>query len=249
MNYAILGLVAVVLLAGLVAFGVGHRRWSLGTLIAAFLVLLSAAGYLYVASRFAAYEWSWASFVRGKQAHLARVRDALVPDKGAGGRLKPLGGDELSSKPLTALVKEQERWQRALDRIDTWRGRSWTKASFEPPKADGATGKLELPFASAAAPAAEGEAAPAEPEKPGEPPLNAGATVYVFEDVPAQEGGRYLGAFSVQAADVDLAGRRYVLTVTQTAPRDAYDAEVWKQTYDAVTVFESLPPDRWLAFS
>lgn len=249
MNYAILGLIAVVLLAGLVAFGVGHRRWSLGTLIAAFLVLLSAAGYLYVASRFAAYEWSWSTFVRGKQVQLAKVRDALVPDAGAGGRLKPIGGDDLTSKPIAELVREQERWQRALDRIDTWRGRFWTKASFEPPKKDDATGKLEIPFAAAEPAPAEGEAAAGEADKPGEPPLNAGATVYVFEDVPAQEGGRYLGAFTVQAADVDQAARRYVLTVGQTAPRDHYDAEVWKQGYDAVTVFETLPPDRWLAFS
>lgn len=249
MNYAILGLIALVLLAGLVAFGVGHKRWSLGTLIAAFLVLLSATGYLYLASRFAAYEWSWSNFVRGKQVQLARVRDAQVPDAGAGGRLKPLGGDDLSAKPIAELAKEEERWQRALDRIDTWRGRSWTKASFEPPKADGATGKLEIPFPAAGPAAAEGEAPAAEPEKPGDPPLNPGATVYVFEDVPAQEGGRYLGAFSVQKADVDLAGRRSVLTVVQTAPRDTYDAEAWNQTYDSVTVLESLPPDRWLAFS
>ena len=125
MTYALLGLIALVLLLGLVAFGVGHKRWSWGTLIAAFLVLLTAAGYLYVASRFAAYEWSWANFVGSKQVQLAKVRDALVPDPAAGGRLKAMaGGDgELEAKPIAELVKERERWQRALDRIDTWRDR------------------------------------------------------------------------------------------------------------------------------
>jgi len=251
MNYALLGLLALVLLLGLVAFGVGHKRWSWGTLIAAFLVLLAAAGYLYVASRFAAYEWSWASFVRGKQVQLSKVRDALVPDPAKGGRLKPLGGgdDDLSTKPIAELVKERERWQRALDRIDTWHGRSWAKASFDPPKKDGATGTLEIPFGPAAQPAAEGEAAPAEPPKPGSPPLDNGSTVYLFEDVPAQEGGRYLGAFLVQAAEVDAPAGRFVLTVAQTEPRDAYDAQVWSRTYDSVTVYETLPSDRWQAFS
>ena len=137
-------IIALVLLVGLVAFGVGHKRWSWGTLIAAFLVLLTAVGYLYLASRFAAYEWSWARFVRSKQVQLAKVRDALVPDAAAGGRLRPVAGEpeDLATRPIAELVKERERWQRALDRIDTWRGRSWTKASFTPPKADGGTGTL-----------------------------------------------------------------------------------------------------------
>ena len=65
MNYVLLGLIALVLVAGLVAFGVGHKRWSWGTLIAAILVLLAGTGYLYVAARLAAYEWSWTRFVRG----------------------------------------------------------------------------------------------------------------------------------------------------------------------------------------
>ncbi|MGI9177671.1 MAG: hypothetical protein ACR2IT_07430, partial [Pirellulales bacterium] len=78
MNYVLLGLIALVLLGGLIAFGVGHKRWSWGTVAAAFLVLLSAAGYLYVASRMAAYEWSWTKSVRAKQVELARQRDALV---------------------------------------------------------------------------------------------------------------------------------------------------------------------------
>jgi hypothetical protein len=203
MTYALLGLIALVLLAGLIAFGVGHKRWSWGTLIAAFLVLLTAAGYLYLVSRFAAYDWAWAKFVRSKQEELARVQDALVPDRSNGGRLKPIGGDDAASRSIAELTKERERWQRAFDRIDTWRDRSWAKASFTPPKADGATGKLEIPFATAAPPAAEGDAAAAEPPKPGSPPLDPGTTVYLFEDVPAQEGGRYLGAFLVQAADVD----------------------------------------------
>ena len=44
MNYLVLGLIAVVLLAGLIAFGVGNKRASWGTIVAGLLVLLSAAG-------------------------------------------------------------------------------------------------------------------------------------------------------------------------------------------------------------
>ena len=44
MTYVLLGLIALVLLAGLVAFGVGHKRWSWGTLIAAFLVKVKLTG-------------------------------------------------------------------------------------------------------------------------------------------------------------------------------------------------------------
>ncbi|MCE9631690.1 MAG: hypothetical protein K8S94_13365 [Planctomycetia bacterium] len=246
MNYLLLGLIAVVLLAGLVAFGVGTKRWSWGTIVAGFLVLLSAAGYLYVAARFAAYEWSWTTFVRSKQVQVALQEDALVPDPSDGGRLKPAA----DSKPLATLVHDRDRWKRALERVETWRGRYWDKAAFQPPKADGETGSVELPVAVvAAAPAAEGEA-PAEeaPQQEPKPPLDPGGTIYLFERV--DDGiGQYLGAFLVQASKYDAGTSRFVLTVGQTAPRDAYDAEAWKQNYDDVTVFENLPVDRWLAFS
>lgn len=244
MNYVLLGLIALVLVTGLVAFGVGHKRWSWGTLIAAILVLLAGTGYLYVAARLAAYEWSWTRFVRGKQEQLVKLEDALAPDRDDGWRLKPIAG----MKPLEQLAEERTRWQRAFDRIDTWRGRSFEKASFEPPKADGQTGTLEIPIGDPPPPPAEGEAAvPVEPVKPADPPLDPGATVFLFEDVPAQEGGRYLGEFQVQTAVTDA--NRYVFTVTQTEPRDAYDAAVWNQTYDSVMVYDRLPSDRWLAFS
>jgi hypothetical protein len=248
MNYVLLALIALVLLAGLLGFGLGHRRWSWGTVAAAVLVLLAATGYLYVASRMAAYEWSWTSFVRSKQVQLARQRDALVPDASAGGRLKRAADD----KPLAELADERDRWQRALASIDTWRGRSWPQAAFQPPRADDQTGTIELPVAVPAAPvAADGEAAPAEPPKPTAPPppLDPGSTVFVFEDVPAQDGGRYLGAFVVQGATFDAAANRVVLTVTQTEARDAYDSAAWKRNYDSVTVYDSLPADSWLAFS
>lgn len=244
MNYVLLGLIALVLIGGLVAFGIGHKRWSWGTVAAAFLVLLSAAGYLFIASRMAAYEWSWTRFVRAKQVELARQRDALVPDSAAGGRLKP-AADE---KPLAQLTAERDRWQRALKRIDDWRGRSFGKATFQPPKADNATGTIEIP-AAAPVPAAEGEAAAVEATKPSSPPLNPGATVFVFDDTPADEGGRYLGSFLVEKAEFDAAANSTVLTVVQTEARDAYDSEVWGQSYDSVTVYDSLPADRWIAFS
>jgi len=244
MNYVLLALIALVLILGLVAFGVGHKRWSWGTVIAAFLVLLSSVGYLYVAARMAAYEWSWTSLVRAKQVQLARQRDALAPDPAAGSRLKEVPGE----KSLVQLADERARWQRALDRIETWRGRSWSNAAFQPPKSDGEAGKVEVPVAAAAPPAEAADAAPAEPARPAAPPFDPGSMVYLFEDVPAQDGGRYLGEFLVREAAFDAASNRHVLTVVQTEPRDPYDTEVWGRNYDAVTVYENLPADRWLAF-
>lgn len=266
MNYVLLALLAIVLLTGLIAFGVGHRRWSWGTLVAAFLVLLAATGYLYLASRFAAYESAWVQSIRRKQVELARVKDALVPDPAAGGRLKPMAGPgadaPLESRPLRDLTAERDRWQRALDRINTWRGRSWSNASFEPPAKDDATGRIEIPFgtppaaadADAAAGAAPAAPPAAEPGKPSASPVDPGAIVYVFDDAAAAEGGRYLGAFLVETAEVetaepDPASSRFVLTVRQTAQRDEYDARSWEGDHAAVTVYDSLPSDRWVAFS
>ena len=303
MNYVIISLFGIAVLAGLVCFGVGHRRQNWGTVAAAFLVLLAAAGYLYLGARLAAYEWTWEKKIREWKEKIAFMRDAQRPDPGKGGVLGPVPADENGKqlKPLDKLVVDRERWQRALDRVNTWRGRSWP-ATFQPPsvdpKADNPLGTIEIvatppaarpdpaapappepePAAveppagedAAAAPAADGAEPPADPAAaavaadpaepapvaPAEPapkagpvvPINPGATLYVFDDRPVQDGGRYVGAFLVQEATYDQEAGRYRITVARTAPPDAYDREAWSQAYDAVTVYEDLPVDRWLAF-
>lgn len=268
MNYVLLGLVAVSLLAGLIAIGVGNRGWSWGTVAAAILTLLMAAGYLVLASRMAAYELAWTKFVRGKQAELAEIRDGLVPEK-PGGRLVPAPG----KKPLDALAEERDRWQRAFERIDSWRSRHWTRCTFTPPgldakDADGTVvinlkpGDLDAPEDGDAAagedPAAAADAAapPAEAAKPGAaadagglPPFDPGAIVYLFEKQPAKDGGRYLGAMRIVKVGDVTPEKTCSLTVAATEPADAYDQQVWSKSYDDVDVYDELPSDRWLAFS
>jgi hypothetical protein len=260
MNYVLLGLVAVSLLAGLVAIGVGNRRWSWGTVTAAILTLLMACGYLVVASRLAAYEWSWTEFVRRKQTELADVRDALVPQSPGG----PLVA-AADKKSLQGLADERVRWQRALDRIDSWRTRHWSGSSFRPPTFGDkpADGIVELNLAStppvgepaaagdeAAPPAAEAAAGDAAPKPAtGKPPLDEGATVFLFDERGIEEGGRYLGAMTVKGVAFDPAKNTCTLTVAAIERPDEYDASVWKKTYDrCVTVYDELPSDRWIAF-
>lgn len=284
MNYVVISVFAIAVLTGLVGFGIGHRRQNWGTVAAAFLVLLTAAGYVYLAARLAAYEWRWEKVIRAKREQIAFVRDALRPDPAAGGALKPVPVDDAGNpKPLDMLAVDRERWQRALERVNTWRGRSWA-ATFQPPnpdpKAENQLGVIEItapapvaqPDAAAppgpdpaaavepdAATAGDADGAPAaepaadaggEPAPKAEPivPINPGATVYVFDDRPLQDGGRYVGAFLVKESAYDVEAGRYRITVARTAPPDAYDAQAWSQAYDAVTVYESLPVDRWLAF-
>ncbi|NBW87934.1 MAG: hypothetical protein EBR23_14195, partial [Planctomycetia bacterium] len=93
MNYVFISLFGIAVLAGLVGFGVGHRRQNWGTVAAAFLVLLAAAGYVYLASRLAAYEWTWEANIRGWQERIAFARDAQRPDPAKGGALGPVPAD------------------------------------------------------------------------------------------------------------------------------------------------------------
>ncbi|MFM7184782.1 MAG: hypothetical protein ACKO4Z_08440 [Planctomycetota bacterium] len=270
MNYVLLGLVAVSLLAGLIAIGAGNRGWSWGTVAAAILTLLMAAGYLVVASRMAAYEWAWTKFVRGKQAELADVRDGLVPEQ-PGGRLVPAPG----KKSLDALASERDRWQRAFERIDSWRSRHWDRCEFTPPDLDDkdATGTVVINLTPRAPAAPDGESAagedpavaaeaapdaapPAEAGKPGGtkdegglPPFDPGAIIYLFEMQPAQDGGRYLGALRIVKVGEVTAEKTCSLTVMPAESADRYDREVWSKTYDEVAVYDELPADRWLAFS
>lgn len=264
MNYVWLGLVAVALLAGLITIGVGNRRWSWGTVAAAILTLLMACGYLVVAARLASYEFSWKQFVERKQAELSDVRDGLVP-QGPGGQLVAAA----DKKSLARLADEKVRWQRALDRIDSWRGAQWSGCSFTPPTLGDkpADGSIELNLASGQArgadavpgeEAAQPAADAAEKSEKGTAPIDAGAVVYLFEDYDKDDydkegydkGSRYLGTFSVKAVAYDAAKNTCELKVAATEPPDAYDKKVWRETYEGnVTVYSRLPNDCWLTFS
>ncbi len=265
---AIVGGLFIAIVMTLVAFGVGHKRWSIVSVIGACLVALTLPLYLYYSFFLLHHEWQWAQAARTLETKIARVRDAMEPsaaEKSDGVLVKIDGMPSMED-----LRQTRDRWERALTRVDNWRGRHWEKATFTPPPADDQNGSIVLPAASAE----PGAAAPAEPPAdggepvapPAEPatapegdipagpavaaaPIDPGATVYVFDDTPmaAGEGGKYLGAFIVQA--VATANGRQELSIQQTAPRDAYDAKVWSQPYESVTVYTELPNDRWLAFS
>ncbi|MFM8413693.1 MAG: hypothetical protein ACKOCX_03115 [Planctomycetota bacterium] len=242
-------LVSILLLTSLVAFGVGHKRWSWVSVAASFLVVLTLGGYLYLAARLLQFEWRWVQSARATQVRIHEVRDAKRPstDPAHPGRLEPIP----DTPSLAELRQERDRWERAVERIDNWRGRHWDKASFRPPTPQGAAGSITLPAPAAAEPegdgAAAGEAAPA--AKPTGQAIDPGTIVYVFDETPATEGGLYLGAFLVENVAADPATGALTLSVAQTAPPDDYDRAAWSRAYDAVTVYDKLPADRWLAFS
>jgi len=226
MNVLLLAPIAVCLLLGAVAIGIGHKRWSWGTVAAAWLVLLSAAGFLYLAARVAERERAWRRIVVGLQADITKARDAMVP--GSDGHLEPQG-KELS---LAALGDERSRWQRALEQAETWRNRHWDNASFKPPQGDNA-GTISFDF---------------ENDSVTKPPINPGAEVAVFDDAPAEEGGRFLGVFRVDAATSNKEQQKHVLTVQPATPPDQREKDLWGKTYESVTLYEDLPVDRWIAF-
>lgn len=259
MTYVDMAIVAglgLLLLFTLVAFGVGHKRWSMVSVVAAFLVALTIPTYLYFAAQLLHHEWRWAQLARSLEQKIARVRDAQEPSAAPerGGSLEKIDG----MPSIEELRQSRDRWERALTRVDNWRGRYWDKATFAPPPADGQPGTITLaavsrePAPAAAEPAAAGDIPAGEGDIP--PPaaataIDPGATVYVFDDKPvaADGGGKYLGAFLVQAvATVD---GRQELTVQQTAPRDAYDTKAWGQAYESVSVYTELPNDRWLVYT
>lgn len=251
MPIAVIAILALLLLTGLVTLGMGHRGWSWGTVVAGILTLLAASGAAYMVTRLAERERAWTNVIRRYETDILRVRDAQTLD----GRNKPqpLAGE----KSLVQLAAEANRWRRAWERVDTWRGRFWQKASFTPPRND-QPGTILLaeqtaPAAADAAAAPEAAAEPAEPAPPAAPaerpvPINAGAQVAVFDDAAFEAGGRFLGLFRVVSAAFDAATRRTTLQVVPAARPDKADERAWSKTYESVTVYEDLPVDRWLAF-
>jgi len=221
MEIVLLALIPLVLLAGLVLFAFGTKGWHWGTITAAILVLLVAAGYTFLAGMLAERERAWRAFVAEYQAKLASERDALVP--GAEGRLVP----DSDRKSLEVLAQDRARWRRVLERIETWRGRHWDKAAFVPPTvaADGSVtaGRVTI-------------------EDVDKLTINAGAELYLFDAAPVEESGRFLGAFTVTAVDGNS------LSVVPALPPTPADTALWKAGRDEVAIYEDLPVDRWMAF-
>lgn len=225
MDVLLLALVGVFLLAGAVTLGIGHKGWSWGTVVAAWLVLLSATGFLYLAARIAERERVWRSVIVRQQADVTRLRDAMVPgDDG----LVP-DGEQL---PLETLAVQKARWRRALDAVDTWRDRHWDKAGFQPPR-DGKPGTITIEV---------------ENDSVTAPPINPGAEVAVFDTTAIEEGGRFLGIFRVEQSATNKEQMKHSLAVVPAIPPDEGDAKLWEKDYEAVAVYEDLPVDRWLAF-
>lgn len=220
-----LALLGIIILAGLVAFGVGHKGWSWGTIAAAILVLLSATGFLVLAARLDERERTWRAKVRNLEAEIAKERDGMrLDDKG---RAEPMPG----TLSIAGLEDQRARWYRALERVNTWRGRVWNKNFFHPPE-DAKPGRLVLELPEGAAP---------------NPFIHAGSQLFLFDDESADDGGRFLGVFRVSEAKIDQ-GDLVLSVEPAAAPGDA-QRRLWRRDYESVQVFESLPVDRWLAFS
>ena len=214
-------LLAVIFLLGAVTLGIGHRGWNWGTVAAAWLVLLAALGFTFLVGMLGQRERAWRSVIASYEASIAKERDALVPT--SGGALQP-DGQNLS---LPQLEAEKARWQRVRNRIDTWQGRSWESASFQPPREDAkgsfADGSLTLEGIDSAT-------------------INPGSELYVFDRLPIEQGGTFVGAFRVKSAD------KNVLQIAPAAEPDDADRKVWATPHPEVSVYENLPIDSSLAF-
>lgn len=225
MNIALLAILGIVLLVGLVAFGIGHKGWSWGTVAFAFLAVFSAVGFVYLASRVAERERVWREKVRRLEADVLKVRDGMQLN--AQGEPEPIAGEE----SLATLDEQKARWYRALERVNTWRGRSWSQGVFRPPQENQA-GQVIFQMPENAAP---------------NPFINVGSQLYLFDSESAVGGGRYLGVFRVRESAVQ--DKELVLSITPAAPPTEVDKKLWRQEYDSVQAFEGLPVDRWVAFS
>jgi hypothetical protein len=247
MEIAVLAAIGLLLLGGIVAFAVGNRGWSIGTVVAALLVLLATGGFLYLAARLAARDAAWAKAVRDLEQRLARARDGLGPT--AEGRLEPLP----DVKSVAMLREERDRWSRAAATVDTWRNRYWSNASYEPDGGDGPRigARIVVPRPPRQpAPAQPGAGAdPNQPAPAAQPPLlTAGAMIFLFDESPIAEGGRYLGAFTVGEAALDAGIDSQVLTATLVGEPNERERKMLSEPHGPVTIYDELPVDRWIAF-
>lgn len=219
MDVVLLAVIGLVVLLGIVAIAIGNKGWSWGTVAAAILLLLAATGYIYLAARLAERERSWREKIAESQTAIDRINP---PDGAANG------------KSLASLRNQRNRWARALAFVDTWHGRAWQAAKFSPPRG-GQPGTISIGMAS---------------EESTLAPVADGTEVAVFDNASVANEGRFLGLFRVKTVPVKK-GDDWELTIVPAAtPAEPseLDQKLWTRNYEGVTVYESLPVDRWMAF-
>jgi hypothetical protein len=172
MEIALLAVIGLLLLAGLVAFGVGNKGWNLGTVAASILLLLAATGYTFLAGMLAQRERGWREIIGGYQLALAREREGLTTS--SDGRLVP----DPQRKPLSELAHEKARWEQVQSRIETWRARDWKSAKFQAPT-EAKPGSITFADLQGLT-------------------LHPGGEVYVFDKAGVEQEGRFLGVFKIE---------------------------------------------------
>ena len=222
MPLVLLALIAVVFLTGVVTLAMGSKGWHWGTIAGAWMVLLAAVGFTYLVGMLAERERAWRAVIATYQSAIAKERDAMVRDKDGFLKADLGNGNDGKTKSVAELKQDQARWERVRDRINTWRGRSWEKATFQPP-ADDKAGRITI-------------------EGIDNPSINPGAELFVFDTIGIEEGGRFLGVFNVDAADKNTFQISAAIAPTEN------DASLWAKPHEEVTIYENLPIDRWLAF-
>jgi hypothetical protein len=230
MVYVPFAILMVVLLAGMVTVSLGWKKWHPATIVAAWLLLIAAGGFVVLASMRAEREAAWTELVRRYEAGTRRLVDAVAP--GEDGLYKPVGQaelDNLSACSLETLEQSRDAWRRVLEQVDSWRGRSWPNSTFSPPDAEN-PGLLAI-------------------DMPVDPTISEGAILYVFDQLPEDDvpvdgtAEGFVGAFRVEKVE----GKEVSIRPLHDNPDNpllAQDRERWNRPHDLVTVYESLPVDR-----
>ncbi len=231
MNALILVPILLLLVTGAVGLVLGRKGINTKTLVGAWLVLLSACGFIYLAGRVAERERAWRFEIRRLNDEI----EAVTAGAEAGGS-------------LAALATEQTQLRRTLDEVETWRNRYWTSAFFKPPTiqpSEDQTGLYEVTGDGVVELQLTGTA---------ELPVNIGAELAIFFP-DAEPEDAFLGIFGVNQVErseekiLSIAIRP--LTVPDDRDRQAWDN--WELMLRAAAkvpqllVFEDLPADRWAA--
>jgi len=231
MNFLILVPILLLLVIGAVGLILGRKEINTKTLIGAWLVLLSAVGFIYLAGRVAERERAWRFEIRRLEAEISGVT------QGAGE-----GGS------LSDLAQKQTTLRRTLDEVETWRNRYWTSSFFKPPtiqRTDDDTGLYEITGDGVVELQLAGTAGD---------PLNVGAELALFFPG-AEDAFGFLGVFGVEKVE---RSEEKILSVsirplTKPDDRDRQAWDNWDLMVRAAAkvpqllVFEDLPTNRWAA--
>ncbi len=258
MAYVLLGILVLGLFGSIYVAFMSSQTWPIYQTVLVVFVFIAALAFFYLGARTLATHRNWRELYERNQQQATTLEGQLLPLVGG---VDPQGtgieGEIPTLKNELALAinargggvyynVKGNAWQDGVLQVTLSPPGKLPPQPAAPAAPADASGEVPAEEPVAEAPPADGTA-PAEGEaKPFTHGLVANTVLFVFEQKPAKEGGRYLGEFKVVEAAPDNPGAKLAANLPPTEAQAKHLATAVPGT---LVLYTTMPPDDAAVFA